>query len=118
MATAGVLLDPKSGASDTVTIVYNMTKEKGQKTKRTKQFKKSKSVDLAHMYVKYYSYFFGIWMENRMGEKKGCAAVARLAAWDKYSKMTKEETESAAKKRNRLIADDTDSASCKKCKLA
>ena len=100
MATAGVLLDPGSGASDTATIVHNMTKEKGQKTKRTKQFKKSSAVNLAFMYMNNYSYFTGIWKANKMGTKEGCAAVARLAAWDKYTKMTKEETESAAQKRN------------------
>ena len=50
MATAALFLDEKSGASDTKSIVHNLTRPERGKKRKTKQFKKKQGLDRANLY--------------------------------------------------------------------
>lgn len=104
MATGALLMDQRMGASDTESIVHNMHVAAGsdQKKKRPKQFKKGMAALRGNIYAEHYQYFMKIWEDNRTGGV-GCEAAARLAEWDIFTGMTKQEVLSDAQKRARRM---------------
>jgi hypothetical protein len=104
MATAALLLDEKSGASDTSTIVKNLTRKDGEKEKKPKHFNKNSGKERADMYGKYFFEFRDTWIENRKSMEGLTTKVRNLAAWDLHTGMTRQETASDAQKRSRKIA--------------
>jgi len=102
MATAALFMDPESGASNTTTIVHNMTKGSDVAKKRTKQFKKGSGDIRSVMYMNYHKKFLTIWLDNKNGNSK---AAARYAAWDKQTGMTKVPKISDAEKRSMEMPD-------------
>jgi len=102
MATAALFMDPESGASNTITIVHNMTRKSDVTKKRTKQFKKGSSDIRNVMYMNYHKKFLDIWLDNKNGNSK---AAARYAAWDKHTGMTKVPKISDAEKRLMEMSD-------------
>jgi hypothetical protein len=57
MATAALLLDKETGASDTLSIVHNITSDAEQGKKRPKQFNNGKASLRGRIYMQYYDYF-------------------------------------------------------------
>ena len=108
MATAALFLDKASGASDTESIVHNLTRPEGDKKRKTKQFKKKQGNARAELYSKYFFHFQDIWVENRKSTKGITKMVSNLAAWDLYTGMTRKSTMSDAQKRARKLASATD----------
>jgi len=116
MATAALFMDPESGASNTTTIVHNMTRKSPDVAKkRTKQFKKGSGDVRNVMYMNYHKKFLGIWLDNKNGKSE---AAANIAAWDKHTGMTKVPKISDAEKRSMEMPDQPDHRSgSKKPKL-
>lgn len=105
MATGALFLDIDSGASDTKSIVHNLTVQVDDKKRKKKHFGKKQAISRCVMYADYYGHFFKIWLANRRGStcKMGKQA-ANMAAWDKYTGMTKLATLSDAQKRANVIS--------------
>ena len=103
MATGALLMDQRMGASDTESIVHNMIAGSDQKKKRPKQFKKGMATLRGAIYAEHYRYFMKIWEDNRTGGVGGEAAASRLAEWDIFTGMTKQEVLSDAQKRARRM---------------
>ena len=107
MATAALFLDKKSGASDTKSIVHNLTRPEGDKKKKTKQFKKTQKLDRANLYGAYFFKFRKIWIKNKRSQNGPTRMVSNLAAWDLFTGMTKQVELSDAQKRARKQASAT-----------
>jgi hypothetical protein len=102
MATAALLLDKETGASDTLSIVHNITSDAEQGKKRPQQFNKGKASLRGRIYMQYYDYFMLMWLDTHcspIGHAQGGEAAKKMAAWDLFAGMTKKEAVSDAQKR-------------------
>jgi hypothetical protein len=100
LATGALFLDKDSGASDTKSIVHNLMVQDDDKKRKKKHFGKKEAIGSCHMYAQYYEDFMKIWLAHRKGStcEKGKQA-ANMAAWDKFTMMTKMAKLSDAQKR-------------------
>lgn len=106
MATGALFLDAASGASDTTDMVHNLTVKKNKKKKKAKAFNKGKAINRCQVYSQYYAYFKKIWLAHKTGSgDKGLRKQAtNMAAWDRFTGMTKEAPVSDAQKRGRELS--------------
>ena len=106
MATGALLLDPASKVSDTADIVHNLTLKGDEKKKKAKAFGKGKAINRCQIYLQYYDYFQKIWMAHKTGsgDKDKRKQATNMAAWDRFTKMTKEAPVSDAQKRGRELS--------------